>query len=217
MLKPGIYEQIINKKIESELTSRDDIHEIREVIDKEEAPLVLSKYMAELIEKNLTQIKESKGDLSEQIEYINKLISSIEYGSEEDNINSGEQLMAVINKKNSIQSVDSHIEIVRPETSIARSSLLTGSPNEPSMFTELKKEILSANKIDMLVSFIKWSGLRLIIEELRTFTQNGGKLRIITKSYMGATDIKAIEELRVLPNTEIKVILLFHHPNTTHI
>ncbi len=205
MLKPGIYEQIINKKIESELTSRDDIHEIREVIDKEEAPLVLSKYMAELIEKNLTQIKESKGDLSEQIEYINKLISSIEYGSEEDNINSGEQLMAVINKKNSIKSVDSHIEIVRPETSIARSSLLTGSPNEPSMFTELKKEILSANKIDMLVSFIKWSGLRLIIEELRTFTQNDGKLRIITTSYMGATDIKAMEELRVLPNTEIKV------------
>src|SRR5699024_746731 len=106
---------------------------------------------------------------------------------------------------NNIRSVKDESP-VRPVTPISESSLFTGSKSEPNMLNELRNEILSSDQIDMLVSFIKWSGIRGIMPELRAFTEKkGGKLRIITTSYMQATDYKAIMELSQLPNTAIKI------------
>lgn len=210
MLKDGLYEQIINKGLETELSSTDKLSSTAP-IDSAEASRVLAKYIAEVVEKGLDNVADNGGDVNSQVALANRIISTIINETKENELDEmtvaerAEQLLALFDKKNSILAIDEKAAIIRPETSIAQSSLFTGAIHEPQMFTELKKEIISCNRIDMLVSFIKWSGLRLIIDELAAFTQNGGELRIITTSYMGATDVKAIEELRKLPNTKIKV------------
>lgn len=209
MLPNGLYEQVINKAIEEELSKGDKISRT-EKIDAAESSKVLSSYVAEIIEKSLDILKDSGYDTNQQIEFVNNIIKSAinSSNSQSDSIyvsGRAEQLLAVYDKKNSILSVDEKADLPRPVTSIARSSIFTGAKNEPQMFTELKKEIVSCDRIEMIVSFIKWSGLRLLIDELRQFTTNGGELSIITTSYMGATDVKAIEELSKLPNTRIKV------------
>ena len=211
MLKTGLYEQVINKLLDKELTESDDKISQTAPIDEGEASKILSQYVVEIIEKGLDFVHDKGGNLQDQIGFINRIVSTIILETKETDFDElsvaerAELLLALLNKKNSILAVNEKAEIVRPETSIAQSSLFTGAKNEPQVFTELKKEIVSSDRIDMLVSFIKWSGLRLIIDELTTFTQHGGKLRIITTSYMGATDIRAIEELSKLSNTKIKV------------
>lgn len=210
MLKDGIYEQVINQELSSYLENTEKVKQVS-AIDKAEASKILSKYITEVIEKGLDNIIDNGGDIHTQVDLVNKIINTITNETKEADFDAksvtdrAEQLLALYDKQNNILALNEKAEITRPETSIAQSSLFTGAIHEPQMYTELKKEIVSCNKIDMLVSFIKWSGLRLLIDELRTFTQNGGQLRIITTSYMGATDVKAIEELRQLPNTQIKV------------
>lgn len=211
MLKDGLYEQVINNKLDTELAECTDKFSTTASIDKAEASKVLSKYLTEVVEKGLDNIIDNGGDISSQVELVNKIVSVIKDETRESDFSEmsvterAEQLLSLFDKKNSLLALNENADIVRPETSISQSSLFTGAIHEPQMYTELKKEIVSCNRIDMLVSFIKWSGLRLIMDELTTFTKNGGELRIITTSYMGATDVKAIEELRKLPNTQIKV------------
>lgn len=210
MLHNGLYEQVINKGIDSELSATEKLTQA-EKIDAAEAAKTLSEYISEVVLRGLENIKDNGGSLDNQVNLANKIINTIIQETKESEFDTlsvaerAEQLFAVFEKKNNIIAFDEKAKIIRPETSIAQSSLFTGAIHEPQMYTELKKEIVSCNRIDMLVSFIKWSGLRLIIDELTTFTGNGGTLRIITTSYMGATDVKAIEELRNLPNTQIKV------------
>ncbi len=193
MLPPGLYEQVINTALNRELSEIPDARKSVAPLDKAEASKVLAQYLADVVQKGLDNVLDTGGDISTQIGLANK-------------IQRAEQLLALLREQDPRLAVGkTAADLIRPETSIAQSSLFTGAIHEPQMYTELKKEIVSADRIDMLVSFIKWSGLRLLMDELREFTQNGGELRIITTSYMGATDVKAIEELRALPNTRIKV------------
>ena len=212
MLHPCLYEQVINNALTRELAEIPEARKAVAPIDKAEASKVLAQYLADVIQKGLDNVLDNGGDISAQIELSNRIVNLIQSTTKEPDFAAlgvderAEQLFALLRKADPRLAVGkTAANIERPETSIAQSSLFTGAVHEPQMFTELKKEIISADRIDMLVSFIKWSGLRLIMDELREFTQNGGELRVITTSYMGATDVKAIEELRRLHNAQIKV------------
>lgn len=212
MLHHGLYEQVINNALTSELAEIPEARKAIAPIDKAEASKVLAQYLADVVQKGLDNVADNGGDISAQIALTNQIVDLIQNTTKEADFAAlgvdqrAEQLLALLREADPRLAVGKTAsDLSRPETSIAQSSLFTGAIHEPQMYTELKKEIVSADRIDMLVSFIKWSGLRLLMDELREFTQNGGELRIITTSYMGATDVKAIEELRQLPNTKIKV------------
>ena len=212
MLHPGLYEQVINNALNRELSEVPEARKSTAPIDTAEASKVLAQYLTEVVQKGLDNVQDNGGGIEAQIALANQIVSTIQTTTKEPDFAAlgvdqrAEQLLALLRENDPrLATGKAAKDIERPETPLAQSSLFTGAIHEPQMYTELKKEIVSADHIDMLVSFIKWSGLRLLMDELRQFTQNGGELRIITTSYMGATDVKAIEELRQLPNTKIKV------------
>lgn len=83
----------------------------------------------------------------------------------------------------------------RPEHGLVHPSLLFNGRQDVSLVHELRREVASADRIDAVVAFLKLSGLRLLEEALRTFRSRGGRLRLITSTYVGATDARAVEAL----------------------
>jgi len=211
MLKPGLYEQVINREIKTELAETSVDYKLSQKIDAAEASGILTGYISEIIKEKLDMISDGE-DVSAQVQLVNKIVYMLS-GETGDDISElavtedAEQLIALLSAEDPMVRLGKKKakDVVRPETSISQSSLFTGAVHEPQMFSELKKEIVTADRIDMLVSFIRWSGLRLIIDELREFTEKGGSLRIITTSYMGATEVRAVNELCKLQNTELRI------------
>lgn len=212
-MQQGLYEQLITKLISTKLESinQKEFFVRETIVEKSEAAKVLSHYLNEVINRGLGSIT---GDISieRQIEISNKIIRLLRDELEDTDFNddlitvNGRILNAVFSKMDApFSDFDKRLKEITPYTRLSQSELFTGSNVGISLESELRKEILSSDKIYFLVSFIKWSGIRIFIKELEEYTSKGNSLKVITTSYMGATDLNAVEFLAGLPNTEVKI------------
>ncbi|GAA4400562.1 DUF3427 domain-containing protein [Quisquiliibacterium transsilvanicum] len=100
-----------------------------------------------------------------------------------------------------------------PRTGLRYPWLFTSAKGEPSLYSELRAELGTAHRLDLIISFIKWSGLRKLqdVFERATAADASGatrtKIRILTTTYMGATDRRAVDALASLPGVELRVSL----------
>lgn len=213
----GIYESLITDALKERLDviDRNEFYIAdQKKLDTNEAVHFLTMHLGNAIKNALNLIKSEKKNLlvSKQIEITNKILKYLtqeisSYEFKEDLVHAdGLILEGVLEKLNSdYTDVKLHLKEIMPLTRLTQSELFTGGNVGLSLDGELKKEIRSSDRIDLLVSFIKWKAIVILRDAFEEFTKRGGKLRVITTTYMGATDAKAIHELSKLPNTEIKV------------
>lgn len=209
----GIYEELVTQLVLRRIDALDKEAFFIETskIDKEEASSILAKHLAQTIKQALNYVK-GENSIELQIKIANKIILFLKDELDKEEFENdlveieGEILKAVFSRIDAYYSdFKLHLREITPYTRLSHSELFTGGNVGLSLESELKKEILSANAIDLLVSFIKFKGIIILERELREFTKRGGKLRVITTTYMGASDYKAIQLLSQMPNTEIKI------------
>lgn len=117
MLHNGLYEQIINKVLDSELSASDKLSQTAP-IDRAEASKVLAKYVADVVEKGLDNVKDNGGDLNSQVALVNHIVSTIMAETKEADFDTlsvaerAEQLLALFDKKNSVLAIDEKAEIM---------------------------------------------------------------------------------------------------------
>ena len=208
----GIYEQLITQLVEQNL-DRETFHVGERSLEVGEAATWLSRFLTRLIEIAMDSVPNGDSRIHDQINLANNIVQWLSTHIKDEALISenlidsqGKILTALFDKSNPISAdLPKYVDTIMPITGLTQSELFCGSNVGVSLETEIKREIQSSDEIYWLVSFIKWTGIRIFKKELESFTRSGKQLKIITTSYMGATDAKAVEFLASLPNTEVKL------------
>ncbi len=91
---------------------------------------------------------------------------------------------------------DGSAEIIRsPLTPLLDTTLLTNSPGEPRVGHELQAEIYSADRIDIVMAFVRRTGIAPMVEALQRHIDAGRSVRVLTTTYTGSTEAEAVELL----------------------
>jgi superfamily II DNA or RNA helicase len=202
LTKLGLYEQILDEATQTAIAdlNQEHIQVLRRDLDAGDSDSYLVQHLARQISFVLRSLP-NEGRIDAQVALSNKIIHLLEEGAPTPAKGTrasvtpqAELLLAIVRK-----------EIERPDTPLGTSCLITGTRQDPNLVSQLRKEFATADSVDILCSFIKWSGVRIIDESLRAVADNGKPIRVITTSYMGATDLKAVEALSKIPGTTVKI------------
>ena len=155
-LAVGIYEQILDEQLKDLLDANPDLKPVLRKIDDELAPHIYLQFVGKLLTQALQITKKEL-----RISLINRMLELL---GETDGLDYLQRCRLLSDEKNLLTEVRNSVkEYARPETPLSSSALLTGQGIDTPLEHELRAEMLTADRVDVLISFIKWSGLRLLM------------------------------------------------------
>lgn len=189
----GIFESLLTDQLAEKLAPLQGFKQSVASIDLASAPGELTRFLGDAIAERLGTL-----DADQMIELSNKILELV--GRSEDVLPGPQQLLEVQHDDNvRIRSFK------RPQIPMSVAALLTNSREDPQLAAELRAELSSADRVDLLCAFIKWEGLRLLTDSLLELKEFGIPIRVITTTYMGATQRHAIDELVRRFDAEVRI------------
>lgn len=168
---------------------------------------------------NFLEITEYKENLEFEVleTFSDKIVNFINKNDYQKVIEFTEKQLYLLNQaftdeseKIKIQNTDFHFELPLKR----KNSDIIGNINEliinekakfRNFFIYLKQELLNCKKFYFIVSFIKYSGIQLLISTLDELEKQGIQGEIITSVYLNITDSKALRKLLSYKNIKVKI------------
>ena len=172
-----------------------------EILEKDDynIPELLTQFFATQLAPALESLKTP----ADQVELVNRMMELLPQDAEEQN-----DSLLTDDDSNVIQMREltlTDAKTTRPDIPLSDVALMTNTSKDLNLNTEIQKELESADRVDLLCSFLKMSGVNSLSEQLKAIKNRGIPFRIITTTYMGATDRKAIDRLVEKYGAEVKI------------
>ncbi len=192
-LAAGAYESLHTRGLQRALSAFPPEQQKFADLDAAEAPQVLARHVAEAVRRSLEGVSPEQRQ-----QRVNELLALV--SDDQDVVVALEQLLAL-----AVPEAAGVHRVVRPATPLSDVALLTNTRGEPSLGAELRAELASADEVDLLCAFIRWHGIRVLADELDALRVRGVPLRVITTTYRGATERRALDELVNRFGAEVRV------------
>ncbi|MEU6032150.1 DUF3427 domain-containing protein [Streptomyces tauricus] len=198
----GVYEQLITQSLHSRIEQLEASgwKAIHEEVSAESAPHVLARHVAEAVGRRLSRLPHDK-----RVAAANQILSSLDEGAPEPD----ETVGAIIDGPRQLLSLAEQeapgVYALRPLTPLSETALITNASDDPSLGAELRAELATADSVDLLCAFVKWYGIRVLEDSLRAAKERNVRIRVITTTYIGATDRLALDRLVRDFGAEVKV------------
>lgn len=202
-MREGLYESLLTERLLRRLAEEPALHRQVDVVDEARQPHVLTTHLARAVQDTLVRTR----GRARRIEFVDRLLGVLaEFGMDPDRLGGQEtdqvrQLFALAAE----DSVAGRRTLRRPATPLAEAALLTNARGEPTLAAELRAELDSADGVDLLCAFITWNGVRLLDPQLVELRARDVPLRVITTTYLGATERKALDALVRDHGAEVRV------------
>ncbi|ATG56239.1 helicase [Brachybacterium ginsengisoli] len=194
-LDPGLYELLVTAGLGNVLdgTEASGLTTVTADVDSEDVAHVLTQHIASAV-SNALQSTPRDG----QIELANRILNSLPPAELETAVSPGPRLLTSVTAAQDTAAP-------RPSTPLSDVALFTNSRLDPQLGSELRLEMASTDQIDLLCAFVQWSGIRVLEDALRAAADRGAKIRVLTTTYIGATDRKALDYFVRALNAEVRV------------
>lgn len=202
----GLYDQLLTLELAEALERVDARLRDLAPLDAHDAPRALSRFVQRRLALALASYP--KEDLGPQLALVNAVLGTIEAhapdaGAEERLSAPARKLLAV--RAPPETSLGLAVSPPRPRLPLSSSDLIVNGHHDVSLGPEVRRELASADRVDLLCSFLKWSGLRLVHDELAALLRRRpGAVRVLTTAYMSATERRALDALQAL-GAEVRV------------
>ena len=190
-LSTGIYESLVTRALAREIEKLTSVglRADQPAVDDAEWPSVLSKHIAGVVRRALLSAPEGRP----RLELAERLLELVESPAPADEyIDPPVRLLRAVQHS---QPGPGKPHLPSPVLGVGQSDLLVNGRGEPNLLHSLRSEIASADRIDLVVAFIKRTGLRPLLEPLTVARERGVRIRVLTTTYLGGTDERAVNDL----------------------
>jgi len=196
-LAQGLYELLLTQLLEKELRQpqlqgKPELDELRNA----EAADRIALHVAKVVETAIEDVPAEDRSV-EGVKLARQLIDLIaqHVGADQRSAMQLAEPAAVLRSIGRLLPDGQPQAIPRPLIPLLDTTLLTNAPGEPRVGHQIQAEIASADRIDLVMAFIRRTGINPLMDALERHLDDGKSLRVLTTVFTGSTEAEAIEAL----------------------